>query len=158
MNSRIIPCISSRTYHPIYILVRYYRCAARDATYAAIIMLIIVSGARLLLPLPTLSQTSRFIGCGNSETAFRRLEPLLLGNVWGTCTIKRYRYLHFCRTSNGAWGGKTANRRYFRAQIASTSSEAYEAPLGVTYVLGVLPDACTRTPLKVRLGAKGCDL
>ena len=37
-------------------------------------MLIIVSGARLLLPLlPTLSQTSRFIGCGNSETAFRRL-------------------------------------------------------------------------------------
>ena len=41
-------------------------------------MLIIVSGARLLLPLlPTLSQTSRFIGCGNSETAFRRLRIFL---------------------------------------------------------------------------------
>ena len=41
-------------------------------------MLIIVSVARLLLPLlPTLSQTSRFIGCGNSETAFRRLRGII---------------------------------------------------------------------------------
>ena len=41
-----------------------------------------VSRSNPMLPLlPTLSQTSRFIGCGNSETAFRRLRIFLRMNL-----------------------------------------------------------------------------
>ena len=57
---------------------------------------------------------------------------------------------------NGDIGAMTPNSRPLSVWEASIRST--EAPLGVTYALGVILGACTRTPPTVRKGAEGCDL